>query len=74
MKNFSEVFEEFIKGQTVESEICFGYGQVSNNSDICGDGIAFENGYKLISYGGGCRGEDVNFQYIIKKIFLSQKT
>lgn len=65
MRNFSDVFEQFIKGQIVLSEVEFRPNEIKNEPYVYGYGIAFENGYKLISYGAGYMGNDINEQYII---------
>ena len=62
---FAEAFEKFIKGQVVKSEVEFNYNEIKNSPTLYGYGLAFENGYKVISYGGGSSGYDYNDQYII---------
>jgi hypothetical protein len=65
---FFEAFDLYIKGQVVKSMISyspFGDYEKPQEDRYYGDGIEFENGYKLISYGGGCSGEDCNTTSII---------
>lgn len=64
---FHEAFQKYIFGQKVKKQ-----GRWSKeNQDVPyeerfdGEGIEFENGYKYISYGGGCSGEDCNTTYIV---------
>ena len=51
--------EDYIIGQKVTSicEIQVGYSLTN--------GLEFENGYKMVYYGGGCSGNDVNTSYIL---------
>lgn len=67
--DYFEAFNTYIKGQVVKDYFSVApYG----NKDILdvanryfGEGIECENGYKMISYGGGCSGEDCNTSFII---------
>lgn len=41
------------------------YGDTSKPDNFYGDGIVVEGNYKMISFGGGCSGEDCNVSFII---------
>jgi len=65
---FYEAFDLYIKGQIAKCLIAyapFGNHDKAPEDRYYGDGIEFENEYKLISYGGGCSGEDCNTSFII---------
>jgi hypothetical protein len=65
---FYVAFDLFIKGQVAKGQRSyapFGDKDKPYNDRFYGDGIEFENGYKLISYGGGCSGKDCNTSFII---------
>ena len=57
---WESAFESYIKGQTVVANI-----QHHLQHSMYAEGLAMENGYKYVSYGGGCSGEDCNTSYII---------
>jgi hypothetical protein len=67
--DYFDAFNEFIKGQVVKDYFSVApYGDkkildVANR--YFGDGIECENGYKMITFGGGCSGEDCNTSFII---------
>ena len=66
--SFYEAFDLYIKGQVVKgwrSYVPFGNRDKPYDERYYGNGVEFENGYKLISYGGGCSGEDCNTSFII---------
>jgi len=64
-ENFYEAFNKFIEGQKAKSiswqESC------EENGYIGGCLITFENGYSVVSHGGGAGGIDVNNTYILDK-------
>ncbi len=64
---FHEAFNKYIKGQTVKNAVSY-YPYASDkpaDEKYYGDGMEFENGYKYISFGGGCSGEDCNVTFIV---------
>jgi len=64
---FDTTFNKFIKGQVVQSMTSM-YGMsydIPHDKRYEGQGIIFENGYKVYQYGGGCSGEDYNTAYIV---------
>ena len=63
-QEFADVFNKFIKGQVVKeiAEVPYKSGEFTAAH---GEGLEFENGYKYISYGGGCSGYDCNTCYIV---------
>jgi len=65
---FNEAFDLYIKGQTakcVRAYAAYGNRDKPYDERFYGEGVEFANGYKLISYGGGCSGEDCNTSFII---------
>ena len=36
-----------------------------SEQNFYGEGLIFSNGYKMISHGGGCSGEDCNVTFIV---------
>ena len=70
--SYFDAFNSFIKGQVVKDYFSVApYGQ--SISDLpreryYGDGIECVNGYKMISFGGGCSGEDCNTSFIIDNL------
>lgn len=63
-KAFQDAMENHIHGQKVVKAVSYPpYGD--DKQPFYGDGLEFENGYKYISFGGGCSGEDCNTTYII---------
>lgn len=67
--DFFEAFNTYIKGQTIKEYVSYPpYGQ-SISPDVAeryfGEGVECANGYKMITYGGGCSGEDCNTTFII---------
>lgn len=68
LMNYNEAITKFIIGQKVISEYevaPFGDYNLPSDERYYGYGLSFENGYKMIHYGGGCSGEDCNNTYII---------
>lgn len=68
LMNYYEAFNTYILGQKVQSNyFIHAYGDYDLPSDerYYGDGLVFENGYKILSHGGGCSGEDCNTSFII---------
>lgn len=65
--SYDDTFNKFIKGQTVQSmtEMHGMSYNIPYNKRYEGQGIVFENGYKVYNYGGGCSGEDFNTAYIV---------
>ena len=67
--DYFDTFNEFIKGQVVKDYFSVPpYGQSISElprERYYGDGIECENGYKMITFGGGCSGEDCNTSFII---------
>ena len=61
MNDFNETFNTFIKGQPIVSQIDVRPGKHYTN----GSGIECENGYKYISQGRNCSGEDCNTTWIL---------
>lgn len=55
---FHEAFQKHILGQKVKREY-------EHPDRFMGRGLEFENGYKYVSRGGGCSGEDCNDSHII---------
>lgn len=64
-----EAFDKYVKGQIVVGEI-----QHNIHYSTYAEGVLLENGYKYVSYGGGCSGEDCNTSYIISpdNVIISQ--
>jgi hypothetical protein len=65
---FYEAFEKFIKGQTVKDHYsisAYGDHTKPHEERFYGEGMIFENGYKYLSHGGGCSGEDCNTSFIV---------
>lgn len=65
---FHEAFNQHIKGKVIKDFVSFSpFGD--NNAPVAerfyGEGIETVDGYKFISYGGGCSGEDCNTQFIV---------
>jgi len=68
LMNFNEAFNVYILGQTAQSGYHippYGNHNLPSDERYYGDGIVFGNGYKYISHGGGCSGEDCNTTFII---------
>lgn len=65
--SFSEAFDKFIKGKVVINDYdVSAYGDYNLGEDRhYGYGIIVEGNYKMISYGGGCSGENCNTTFII---------
>jgi hypothetical protein len=61
--NLSIAFDKFIKGQVAQGMV--NYPPYGDGAGYYGNGIIFENGYKYISHGGGCSGEDCNSTFIV---------
>lgn len=65
---FYEAFEKYIKGQVVKdhySVAAYGDNTLPHAERFYGEGMVFENGYKYLSHGGGCSGEDCNTSFIV---------
>lgn len=72
--SFDVALSTYIVGQKVKGPYSVPrYG--TKERPYYGDGLFFENGYKYISYGGGCSGEDCNTSYIIgpDDVLISQE-
>ena len=67
--NFFEAFNMYIKGQTIDDYVSYPAYGTSTATDVAkryfGEGVVCANGYKMISHGGGCSGEDCNTTFII---------
>lgn len=67
--DFFEAFNQYIKGQVVKdyfSVNAYGDKKILDVAErYYGEGVEMENGYKLLSYGGGCSGEDCNVSFIV---------
>ena len=65
--SFAAAYEQFIEGQVVTGVVEYHYNSsVGNIADQPhGYGLTFGNGYKYISHGGGCGGEDCNVQMVL---------
>ncbi len=64
-QEFMDAFDKYIKGQVVKTIVEVPYKNVTGLTPPHGEGLEFENGYKYISYGGGCSGNDCNTVYIV---------
>jgi hypothetical protein len=63
-QEFADAFNTHVKGQVVKEYFSAEpYG--TPDKPYYGDGVELENGYKYISHGGGCSGEDCNASFII---------
>lgn len=58
--NFNDAMNSFIIGQVAKRKYNY-YDSVGTDYI----GIEFENGYKYVSHGGGCSGEDCNSTLIL---------
>ena len=66
--DFNDAFNQYIKGQVVRDHYsvpAYGDHELPHEERYYGEGIVCENGYKMISFGGGCSGEDCNTTFII---------
>ena len=62
--DFREAFIKYVQNQKIVDWVSYDpYG--SEARPFYGDGVVLENGYKYISFGGGCSGEDRNTTYIV---------
>jgi hypothetical protein len=57
-----EAYEKFVDGQVVKDLADY---NITESGNIQAMGVEFQNGYKFVSYGGGCSGYDCNTLYII---------
>ena len=68
---FDEVFDKYIKDQKIISEITVRPSKHYTNAV----GILCENGYKYVTQGGCCHGDDCNTTWILdenNKIIISK--
>jgi hypothetical protein len=67
--SFYDAFDTYIKDQTVVGQASYPPFGNKISPDVAkryyGEGIIFENGYKILYYGGGCSGEDCNTTFIV---------
>jgi hypothetical protein len=66
--NFSDAFNKYIKGKEIKEEISvppYGDYAVPVEDRFYGTGVLVKGGYKYLSHGGGCSGEDCNTTFIV---------
>lgn len=63
--SFTEAFEKYVAGQTVVGDVFYPMPKNFEGEYFHGDGLELENGYKYVTYGGGCSGEDCNYIFIV---------
>lgn len=60
---YSEIFTQFILGQRLKA---FGWMQpTTDNNYVGGYLMEYENGYKTVTKGGGCQGDDYTTMYVL---------
>lgn len=65
--NYNEAIEKFIIGQKVTGFFSKPAYATNDPADekYYGEGFQYENGFKTISFGGGCSGEDCNTSWVV---------